>query len=135
MPLTRGRVRGFLSHIQALEPRIRFLAHGPPELTDRVLAKGNTGEKIDMPRKRLDIVLFVASPLRYLAREHQIAMHILNINHATVADDPDLHAVDSARPDMRRGPAVVERQHGTIIHFDDREGRILAAGRPEDVVC
>src|ERR687892_112228 len=99
-------------------------------------SSGSTGRSTAAPRRAgIEAVRVIAGALSDLGGEHDVAMGVLDVDHALGAHDPDLEAVDRARPDHRQGPADVHAPDRAVVHREDAEGRVLGAVLAEDRIA
>ena len=89
-----GRGGGWVGRPQrdAVEPRHGLLRHRAAQFAERHVARRVAAHEIDQPA----LVRRVAFGLRLRHREHDVAMGVVDGEHAGGADDADLEAVDRA---------------------------------------
>ena len=115
----------------AIQPGVGLLAHRPAQLAERHVARGIASQKIH-PSLRIGRISLL---LRTLGREHDVAVRVVDRQHALRAGDADLEAVDRARPDDRQRPRdarVIEAAIGEGDHAG--RGVDALAQRPERLV-
>src|SRR5262249_61362094 len=100
MPLARGRVLRGDAERYTIQPRIGFLAHRPAQLAESHISDGVAGQEIDVAA----FVRRIALGLDEIRREDDVAMGIVDGEHAFGTDRANLEAVDRPGPDLRERP-------------------------------
>src|SRR5439155_20105777 len=118
----RGGVLRRQTHRQAIQPLLRFLPHRAAQLAERDVARWVAAEKIDTPAR----VRRVPFALRNVGREDDVAVRVVDGEHAFGADDANLEALYGGGSNHRARPRYGRVVQALILDRDHSGGGIDA---------